>query len=47
MKLIKNICIFSSYCPLKFWALKTSIKDKEFCNQDNMKTFTARIEDDE
>ena len=50
----KSFYIFSSYCPLKFRALKTCIKYKEFCNQDISNTITARsfklcqlIKDDE
>ena len=33
---------FSSYCPLQIWALTTCIKDEKFCNQDFLKTITAR-----
>ena len=42
MKIKVILFIFKSYCPLKIWALQTCIKDKEFGNQDILKTIAAR-----
>ena len=42
MKINKIILFILSYWPLKIWALKTCIKDKEFCYLDILKTIATR-----